>query len=46
MKRTTTGLASLGEVIPKVGEFLIPVFLAVRDGLATAGTWPPGGPWR
>jgi predicted nucleotidyltransferase component of viral defense system len=42
------------EVGPDAGEeilgilrpFLLPVLENLRQGVKTAGTWPPGGPWR
>ena len=42
------------EVGPDVGEevlgvlrpFLLPILENLRRGVATAGTWLPGGPWR
>jgi predicted nucleotidyltransferase component of viral defense system len=36
----------LGTIVKAVAAFLWPVLTAARDGLATAGYWPPGGPWR
>ena len=51
--RAFTRRANL-EVGPDVGEevlgilrpFLLPILENLRQGVKTAGTWPPGGPWR
>ena len=34
------------EVLGVLRPFLLPILKNLRRGVATAGTWPPGGPWR
>jgi predicted nucleotidyltransferase component of viral defense system len=34
------------EVLGVLRPFLLPILEDLRRGVATAGTWPPGGPWR
>ena len=36
----------LGAIVKAVAAFLWPVLIGAREGLAGAGHWPPGGPWR
>jgi len=34
------------EILGILRPFLLPILENLREGVKTAGTWPPGGPWR
>lgn len=40
------GLDAGKEVLGMLRPFLLPILENLREGGKTAGTWPPGGPWR
>ncbi|HUG38643.1 MAG TPA: nucleotidyl transferase AbiEii/AbiGii toxin family protein, partial [Candidatus Limnocylindrales bacterium] len=42
----TVGPAAGTDILAAIGPFLLPILDDLRTGIATRGTWPPGGPWR
>lgn len=40
------GIENGKEILAVIRPFLVPILDDLRRGIANAGTWSPGGPWR